>query len=480
VDALIGAHRLARRLLVVAALIRETVEIDRAAPYLDGVLTKRNTFQKFFEQQELHQYIEDALDCSAVPVALGVFYVFRDPAEQQDFLSARSRRRIDWDQISARLGLGGPQTLWKALYNQHRELLDPFATLALQLGRIPTPAEFENLGEVEARLGNPKRALHAYVEGARPNGLDWDSVRIQFGIGQPPKRLWELVYEAHRELLDAFWSVMLELGRLPESEEFCRSGELRQLIGTPKQALRLFIQKGGAEEFRRAKENRRNDLMVYVALANLRKRVPLGHLSSTLRADIRAFFGNYTRALKFGLDLLFASGDPGEIEIACEGLQLGWQDKQALYFHRSLLQAMPPVIRAYVGCATALFGDVSQADVVKLHKASGKATFLVYDDFDGQPLPVLRQRIKVNLRTRWVEVFDHSQDGQLLFYKERLLSPSDPRQEQMRLFSAKVRKLAIPEAFGTRPFRDEFAALLEMSGLNENLNRRRNRVHHFR
>ncbi len=91
-DALVDAYRHARRLLVVSGLIQETVESERAAQYRDGILTRRNTFQKFFDQQELQQYIEDALDSTAVPVALGVFYVFRDPADQQDFLSARSRR----------------------------------------------------------------------------------------------------------------------------------------------------------------------------------------------------------------------------------------------------------------------------------------------------------------------------------------------------------------------------------------------------
>jgi DNA phosphorothioation-associated putative methyltransferase len=273
--------------------------------------------------------------------------------------------------------------------------------------------------------------------------------------------------------LDEFWSATLGLGRLPEATEFGRISELREQIGTPKQALRLLVQKGGAQEIKQAAENRRRDLLVYVALANLRKRVPFGHLSPSLQTDIRAFFGNYTRAFEKGLELLYAAGDPGEIEVACDGLNLGWQDEQALYFHRSLLTELPPVLRAYVGCATALFGDVSQADVVKLHKATGKATFLVYDDFDGNPLPVLRQRIKVNLRTRWVEVFDHSQDGQLLFYKERLLAVADPRQTQLRAFSAKVRKLGVPDIFGTRPYREEFVRLRDEAGLNENLNRRR-------
>lgn len=92
---------------------------------VDRILTRRNTFQKYFEQQELQQYIEDALETTAVPAGLGVFYVFRDPAEQQDFLAGRSRRAIDWTQISVRLGLGGPPAdRWEALYAEHKELLD--------------------------------------------------------------------------------------------------------------------------------------------------------------------------------------------------------------------------------------------------------------------------------------------------------------------------------------------------------------------
>ena len=38
-----------------------------------------------FRTTGLQQYIEDALETSVVPVARGIFYVFRDPAEQLDF-----------------------------------------------------------------------------------------------------------------------------------------------------------------------------------------------------------------------------------------------------------------------------------------------------------------------------------------------------------------------------------------------------------
>jgi DNA phosphorothioation-associated putative methyltransferase len=113
--------------------------------------------------------------------------------------------------------------------------------------------------------------------------------------------------------------------------------------------------------------------------------------------------------------------------------------------HRSLVDQLPPVLRAYVGCAGTLFGDVSQADVVKLHKTSGKVTFLVYDDFEGKPLPELRMRIKVNLRTRWVQVFDHSRDQQLLYFKERFLGANHPGRAEMEALSAKMRKLGFDE-----------------------------------
>ena len=201
--------------------------------------------------------------------------------------------------------------------------------------------------------------------------------------------------------------------------------------------------RGGGDAFQTAAESRRRDLLVYVSLANLGRKVPFGHLSQSLRRDLRSFFGNYTKALAMGLELLYAAGDSGEIELACEGLDLGWQNEQALYAHRSLVPELPPVLRAYIGCATALFGDVSEADVIKMHKGTGKVTFLVYDDFEGKPLPELRQRIKVNLRTRWVQVFDHSAEGQLLYFKERLLSRNHPAISEMTKFSEKLRNAGI-------------------------------------
>ena len=54
---------------------------------------------------------------------------------------------------------------------------------------------------------------------------------------------------------------------------------------------------------------------------------------------------------------------------------LGWLDADhSLQLHTSLVPRLDPILRVYVGCATALYGDVLSADLVKIHIQSGKVT----------------------------------------------------------------------------------------------------------
>ena len=175
-----------------------------------------------------------------------------------------------------------------------------------------------------------------------------------------------------------------------------------------------------------------------------------------MKRDIKTFVGDYKKGLQEGLNLLFASGDPDEIDLACEDLEIGWQDHQALYVHSSLLTRLPPILRLFVGCATQLYGDVGEADIIKLHRRSGKITFLTYDDFFGKRLPELKLRIKVDLRNLFVSVFDHSGQGQLLFYKERYLPPEHEEQENPAFIQKSCKKIGIDERFGFGPNRQQF------------------------
>src|SRR5262249_32285940 len=153
----------------------------------------------------------------------------------------------------------------------------------------------------------------------------------------------------------------------------------------------------------------------------LRREIPL-----RVRNDIRSFFGDLNGALQKSRELLFTAGDPDELELAIDELDYGFFDREQMHFtfHRSLLPNLPPILRVYVGCGSIRYGNPEEADLIKIHIRSRKLTFLIYDDFERKALPELQQRIKVNLRTRFVEVFDHTLSGQLLYFKERFL-PSD-------------------------------------------------------
>lgn len=385
-EALWGAWGLTQGLLVVAALIRRTVDEESARLLNDGVLTGWDTFQKYFDQSELQQYIEDALETTAIPLALGVFVVFRDPVAQQEFIARHTRRHIDWRSINSRLCLGTP-----------------------------------------AKRRSRKRTEE---------------------------------YEQNQELLEEFWQAVLERGRIPIPQEFAQYAALVERLGSSKRGLRVVLDANGEEAFEQARTSRIHDLLVYLALANLQKPVPLKHLSLSLREDMEIFFDTYKDGLRRGRELLFAAGDPGEIDVACEGLQVGWQDEQALYFHHSLLERLPPILRVYCGCAEAYSGDLGRIDLIKLHKASGKLTFLVYDDIQHQSLPELRLRIKVNLRTGFVQVFDHSADHQVLCFKERFFAPDHPRYREWVDFGHKLRASGISDRNFIGPRRYELDVLL--------------------
>ena len=97
----------------------------------------------------------------------------------------------------------------------------------------------------------------------------------------------------------------------------------------------------------------------------------------------------------------------------------------ALYLHRSALESLDPLLRIYEGCARAYLGEVEGANLIKLHRQSGKVSYLVYPDFETDPHPALLRSIKLNLRTRAIESTDYapSANPPVLDRKETFLLP---------------------------------------------------------
>ncbi|MGB6222593.1 DNA phosphorothioation-associated putative methyltransferase [Haloferula sp.] len=399
VDALIDAWNHCRRLMVVSTLIAGQEAYADIQTYGDGVMTSRDTFQKFFEPSEIQALIEDSLHAEVVPVALGIYFIFRQVEDFHDFVASRSRRFIDWEALSRKLGL------LKALKSKR----DP--------------------------------------------------------------------YETHRELLDEFWESVLELGRLPRPSEFERIDEVRRACGSLPKALQLFIDRFGEPTFEAARQRRKEDLIVFVAAAQLRKKIPFNHLSERLQRDLRSFFGSYANAEEKARELMFAAGDEDELELAVQGLDFGWSDENEGHFtiHRSLLDELPAILRIYVECGAKLYGDPRAADLTKIHLYSGKLTFTYYEDFDQTPFPEMTMRIKVDIRRLFVNVFEHppGPHRQLLFFKERFLPADHPGLAKMQVVSRRLRELGISEAnVGHGISKGDFESAIEKAGLTRVLTKK--------
>jgi DNA phosphorothioation-associated putative methyltransferase len=195
------------------------------------------------------------------------------------------------------------------------------------------------------------------------------------------------------------------LGRLPEANEFPLAAEVEAQFGSVKRALALVKRATGTDAWDAIAGRRTEDLSVYLALGRFRRRprypLPLG-----LQRDRRAFFGSYATACRLAGDRLFRAGDAEAVDDACRHSAVGKLLPNALYVHRSALESLDPLLRIYEGCARAYLGEIDGANLIKLHRHSGKVSYLVYPDFETDPHPALLRSIKLSLRTREIDCLE--------------------------------------------------------------------------
>jgi DNA phosphorothioation-associated putative methyltransferase len=91
---------------------------------------------------------------------------------------------------------------------------------------------------------------------------------------------------------------------------------------------------------------------------------------------MRVFFGTYAKACQQADELLFRAGDAAAIDDACQRSPVGKLLPDDLYVHRSALDSLEPFLRIYEGCGRAYLGEVEGANVIKIHRRSGKLSYL--------------------------------------------------------------------------------------------------------
>lgn len=393
IEALQGAYSLAQELLVVSVMLANQ-NATKGKPFNDGVLTSRGTFQKFYTPNELKIFIEQNLHEDPIPVAPGIFFVFKDKDVEQRFLIGRSRSR-----------------------------------------------------------SNLLRAASHVRSMPRPSKAEKDAAR----------------YAEHQILLDALWQQWLETGREPDKSEVKNLSQLLEAFGSLPKALRFLRSQKDDAILETASKLRQDDLLVYFALGLFEKRKAYRHLEPSLKRDIKAFFADYGIAQRAATELLFQIAQPEQIEKACSDAAsrgLGWYiDNESLQLHTSLVEQLPPILRIYIGCGAALYGDITSADLVKIHIRSGKLTLMRFDDFLGKPLPKMIHRVKILFHQQDFQLFEYGDEFEppYLYLKSRFMNEEMDGYSEQASFDNQLEGLNLFDFSEYGPNPEEFETKLKLA-----------------
>lgn len=192
IEALQRSYSLANSILVVSAMIAGEATISKFPPYKDGILTSRNTFQKYYSQSELQAFIERILAEDAIAVSPGIFYVFKNKLQEQEFLSQRQRRKQNWNHLTS--GESRQNTSSELLFINHKELLEEFWLRCLELGRLPADDEFHHTNEIKEHLGSHQKAFRVLNDQAdtsdfaKAQQIRKEDLLVYFALGLFEKR----------------------------------------------------------------------------------------------------------------------------------------------------------------------------------------------------------------------------------------------------------------------------------------------------
>jgi DNA phosphorothioation-associated putative methyltransferase len=404
IEAIEKAYSIAKTALVISVMLASANR--PGTPYKDGFLTARNTFQKYFSQDEFKDFLESVLGQDPIMIGPGIALVFRDQNAEQSFLLNRYRS----SNVARRL--------------------------------------------VSARL-SPKIARPPRLPAAR--------------VPKPTKSERELA--ELMPILESLWLQTLDLGRYPEPQEIPDLPALIEKLSL-RRAIRLMSLHFDQTLLERAAKTRAEDIKLYFSYLQFKRKAPYKDLEPRLKIDIKYFFGDYKSANNAAIQLLADAARPEVLFDACKEASaagLGWLNgAHSLQLHISLVERLPAVLRAYIYCGLILWDNVSTIQLIKIHIGSGKLTLLQYDDFDGNPMPSLIKRIKVNIRKLSYEVFDYQAPQYpptCLLYKSRYMHEDMDSFAEQVAFDEVFDSTGVHDQFQTQPTLDQIVNVLSLMRL---------------
>lgn len=163
-EALLKAWELTGKVLIVAAQVLIEDRMRGMMAYSDGVITRRNTFQKNYSQEELKSYIDQVLGVDAIPIALGIYLIFRDETQAQIFRASRFRSRATTPRVKASV----------KRFEQYKEMLAPLMAFFTDRGRLPLEEELQEFAALQSEFGTLRRAFQVVLQATEAQ--EWDAI----------------------------------------------------------------------------------------------------------------------------------------------------------------------------------------------------------------------------------------------------------------------------------------------------------------
>ncbi|OCR02786.1 DNA phosphorothioation-associated methyltransferase [Oscillatoriales cyanobacterium USR001] len=162
--ALIDAWELTKKLLIVSAQVLINDKNQGQIAYGDGIITSRNTFQKYYEQEELKAYIDRVINVDAIPVALGIYFVFRDRTEAESFRASCFRSHVSTPRIRIEI----------KKFEDYEEVLTPLMAFISDRGRLPVKGELPEESIIKQEFKSFKRAFQVILQVTNPE--EWEAI----------------------------------------------------------------------------------------------------------------------------------------------------------------------------------------------------------------------------------------------------------------------------------------------------------------
>jgi DNA phosphorothioation-associated putative methyltransferase len=237
--ALLHAWELTGKVLIVAAQILVN-ELRGMLAYGDGILTKRNTFQKYYQQAELKEYIDRILTVDALPIGLGIFLVFRDECQAESFRAARLYSRLSTPRIKVE----------SKRFEDYQTQLAPLMEFVSQRGRIPIKGELPQEAELKREFRTIERAFQIVLTAT--DEAEWDAIAYrrsldlqvylalaQFGQGRSSRKLspamkadLKAFFGSYDEACAVADNLLFKIGEPGVIKQACQQSKIGKLLPT--------------------------------------------------------------------------------------------------------------------------------------------------------------------------------------------------------------------------------------------------------